>query len=97
MPGPEVTMEGINDAEMRQVVVLGQLILGLSAGQPAGRLFNACMWLQAILADNNPVEFVEGCATALHSLAERLDARVASEGQAAVLDAMPPPGGTTLH
>lgn len=90
-PGPAI--DGLSEEEMMQVVILGQVILGLATGQSAGRLTNACLWIIAILCQKS-VPFAEATVRPLESLVRNIELMVA---QAKAMNPPAPDGGEMLH
>lgn len=90
-PGPAI--EGISSEEMKQVVILGQAVLGMAQGQNAGRLTNACLWIISVLCQQS-VPFAEACVRPLESLVRNIKLMVA---QAKATDSPAPSEGGMLH
>lgn len=92
-PVSPVTLEGLSEEEMKQVVVLGQMVLRMSAGQPIGRVMNTCLWLQWMMSRED-IEVAEAAVGPIRGLADTLQAAI---NTARLQAAPPPPPGTPLH
>lgn len=92
-PTSPVILTGISEEEMKQVTILGQMILRIASGQPMGRMMNACLWLQWMLARED-IEVAEASVGPIRGLADTLQEAI---NTARLVAAPPPPPGTPLH